>query len=94
MKLHIRIDDEPLNSNARFACGIGWPLPDGDKYFFEAEPLSRSAAFLSGSEFEACPGCFPNGRPRLGTPLSELSGRPGHKGYAEFRRIAESWGYP
>lgn len=29
----------------------------------------------------------------LGTPLSELSGRPGHPGYAEFCRIAKSYGY-
>lgn len=29
----------------------------------------------------------------LGTPLSELSGRPGHPGYAEFCRIAKSWGH-
>lgn len=29
----------------------------------------------------------------IGTPLSELSGRPGHPGYAEFCRIAKSWGY-
>lgn len=30
----------------------------------------------------------------LGTPLSQLSGRPGHDGYDAFCRIAESWGYP
>jgi len=30
---------------------------------------------------------------RLGTPLSQLSGRPGHPGYEEFKRIALSWGY-
>lgn len=30
---------------------------------------------------------------RLGTPLSQLSGRPGHPGYDEFKRIAASWGY-
>lgn len=29
----------------------------------------------------------------IGTPLSELSGRPGHPGYAEFVRIAKSWGH-
>lgn len=29
----------------------------------------------------------------LGTPISELSGRPGHPGYAEFCRIAKSWGH-
>lgn len=30
---------------------------------------------------------------RLGTPLSELSGRPGHPGYDRFKSIAASWGY-
>lgn len=29
----------------------------------------------------------------LGTPISQISGRPGHPGYEEFRRIARSWGY-
>ncbi len=29
----------------------------------------------------------------IGTPISELSGRPGHAGYSEFCRIADSWGY-
>ena len=28
-----------------------------------------------------------------GTPISEISGRPGHKGYTEFLRIAKSWGF-
>ena len=30
---------------------------------------------------------------RLGTPISQLSGRPGEAGFAEFCRIAKSWGY-
>lgn len=29
----------------------------------------------------------------LGTPISQLSGRPGHPGYEEFKRIAKSYGY-
>lgn len=29
----------------------------------------------------------------LGTPLSQLSGRPGHPGYAEFCRIAKTYGH-
>lgn len=29
----------------------------------------------------------------LGTPLSQLSGQPGTPGFAEFDRIARSWGY-
>lgn len=28
-----------------------------------------------------------------GTPISEISGRAGHKGFAEFVRIAKSWGF-
>lgn len=31
--------------------------------------------------------------PRIGTPLSKISGRPGQPGYGEFVRIAKSWGY-
>jgi hypothetical protein len=30
---------------------------------------------------------------RLGTPLSQLSGRPGHHGYDRFCAIAASWGF-
>jgi hypothetical protein len=29
----------------------------------------------------------------IGTPISELSGRPGHDGYLAFKRIAKSWGF-
>lgn len=29
----------------------------------------------------------------VGTPISELSGRPGHPGYDRFSQIASSWGY-
>lgn len=31
---------------------------------------------------------------RIGTPISQLSGRPGHDGFSDFSRIARSWGYP
>lgn len=83
--IHIRVDDEADNSKRRFVCGIGPELPDGDVYFDQGE---RGAARAD------CPGCNPNGPRKLGTPLAELSGRPGHKGYAEFCRIGDSWGYP
>jgi hypothetical protein len=82
--IHIRIDDEPENSRRRFACGIGPDLPEGDRYFFAGELLSQRAD---------CPGCNPGGPRRYGTPASELSGRPGHLGFEEFRRIASSWGF-
>lgn len=82
--IHVRIDDEDDNSKRRFACGIGPKLPEGDKYVFASELNADRAD---------CPGCNPDGPRKLGTPLSEISGRPGHKGYDEFCRIAESWGY-
>lgn len=87
--IHIRIDDfsggTSTNSEAVFVCGLKWPLPPGDQYFFEGEV---------GSHYRVdCPGCNPAGPRGLGTPISELSGRPGEPGYAEFVRIARSWGY-
>ena len=82
--IHIRVDDEELNSRRRFACGIGPNLPEGDVYFFESERAADRAD---------CPGCNPAGPRKLGTPISQLSGRPGQPGFEEFRRIAESWGY-
>lgn len=82
--IHIRTDDEELNSKRKFACGIGPELPEGDQYYFESERLA---------DFADCPGCNPAGPRKLGTPLSQLSGRIGEPGYAEFCRIARSWGY-
>jgi hypothetical protein len=83
--IHIRVDNQELNSKRRFACGIGPELPDGDVYYFESE---------LGAGRADCPGCNPAGPRQFGTPLSQLSGRPGHLGYEEFCRIARSWGYP
>ncbi len=81
--IHVRIDDEPENSKRRFACGIGPDLPPGDVYFNAAEAMAETAD---------CPGCNPGGPRQLGTPISQLSGRPGEKGFGEFCRIAETWG--
>lgn len=93
-KLHIRVDDEELNVNSRYACGIAYPLPEGDKMFFEEETHRRAGAyFCTHPEMDACPGCFPSGKPQFGTPISQLSGRPGEPGYGEFCRIARSWGH-
>lgn len=50
-------------------------------------------------DFYACDddvGCAPYGPARsesVGTPISQLSGRPGEQGFAEFCRIAASWGF-
>lgn len=93
--IHIRKDDDGApNSERRMLCGIGPELPEGDMFFFESEV---------GSHYRVdCLGCNPAGPRKLGTPLSELSGRPGpkddighpdHARYAEFCRIARSWGY-
>lgn len=83
--IHIRIDTERENSRRRFACGIGPELPPGDVYFFASE---------SRAERADCPGCNPAGPRPIGTPVSQLSGRPGTEGYRDFKRIADSWGYP
>lgn len=45
-----------------------------------------------GSEDDVPISFIDPGRP-LGTPISKLSGRPGEPGYAEFCRIAKSWGH-
>ena len=52
---------------------------------FENE--SRKAGFQDGN---VCPKCYLDSKPRIGTPLSELSGQ---SGYEEFCRIAKTWGY-
>lgn len=83
--IHIRVDDEVENSKSRFACGLGTDLPEGDTYFFVTETSSCRAD---------CPGCNPGGPKGLGTPISQLSGRPGHPGYERFKQISDSWGYP
>lgn len=58
------------------------------------EPMEDDVPIMTAKEFRG-------DRP-LGTPISELSGQPGdqnnpsdqrHAGYAEFCRIARSWGY-
>jgi hypothetical protein len=84
--IHIRTDDNELNSNATFACGISLAelRAAGDKAYHYSEALADLCA--------DCPKCNP--RPRqLGTPLSQLSGRPGHPGFQSFWEIARSWGY-
>ena len=82
--IHIRVDNEELNSKRKFACGIGPELPPGDKYYFAAEAMAEVLA--------DCPGCNPHRR-QLGTPISQLSGRPGEPGFEQFKAIARSWGY-
>lgn len=82
--IHIRIDSERDNSKREFACGIGPALPEGDKWVGADEHGLHHMV--------DCPTCRQSAV-TLGTPLSELSGRPGHKGYDKFVEIARSWGY-
>jgi len=51
----------------------------------EYQPRGDDVPIMTAKEFRG-------DRP-LGTPISELSGRPGQPGYAEFCRIAKTWGY-
>lgn len=61
---------------------------------YPREPMEGDVPIMTAKEFRG-------DRP-LGTPISELSGQPGdrnnlsdprHAGYAEFCRIARSWGH-
>ena len=81
--VHLRIDNNPGNDRRVFACGVS-PLPEGDRYVFEAEYGLHNMI--------DCAGCLGRAQ-QLGTPISQLSGRPGELGYEEFKRIARSWGY-
>jgi len=84
MVMHIRVDSERENAKRKFACGIGPELPAGDQWVdIEESSLHHRVD---------CPGCSEHKR-RFGTPISELSGRVGQKGYDKFVNIARSWGY-
>lgn len=65
-------------------CGLAGKLPDGHTFFFSTEYAARRAT---------CPHCKPEGLTPIGTPISQLSGRPGDAGYQKFCEIAETWGY-
>ena len=51
-------------------------------------------ASLATLSLNDCEGCNPGGPKQLGTPISQLSGRPGHLGFDAFCGIAASWGQP
>lgn len=77
---------EPADPSVGIMSG-GWfcdvcDMPVGDDG--EREPL--------GDEVRPDPEPRAPGE-KIGTPLSELSGRPGSPGYDKFVRIAKSWGY-
>lgn len=69
-----------------YSCGIvgGWYCDACDlgvgEHEYPREPLEDDV-------YPSSP------KKEIGTPISEISGRPGHPGYAEFCRIAKSWGH-
>lgn len=83
-----------------YSCGInaGWYCDACDlgigEHEYPREPMEDDVPIMSAKEFR--------GDKPLGTPISELSGQPGpkddighpdHARYAEFCRIAKSWGH-
>lgn len=82
--MHIRVDESWENAKRKFACGIGPELPIGDQWVGAEESSLHHRV--------DCPGCSGHKR-QIGTPLSELSGQPGRKGYDKFVQIARSWGF-
>lgn len=84
--IHVREQDPTKpEGETRIRCGLP-TMPPGDTMFFDGEP----GAWLAAD----CEGCNPGGPKQLGTPVSQLSGRPGHRGFDAFCGIAESWGQP
>lgn len=82
--IHI-VDSYEGDTRRQTLCGLPVPgLPEGDRFYFASEGMADVRS--------DCPVCNPNPR-RLGTPISELSGRPGEPGFERFRAIGESWGY-
>ncbi len=75
--LHIRVDQNELNSQRKFACGIGPELPPGDKWVYESEHLAASAD---------CPGCNPRGPEGVGWPAHSMDGNAANR-----RNNPEGW---
>ena len=89
MTTHIRVDAWCVEetgefNNGRIACGLA-ELPAGDAFVYEADSYAYHVA--------DCEACNPGGPKQYGTPISKLSGRPGHAGFAAFQSIAASWGH-
>ncbi|MGB0410165.1 MAG: hypothetical protein ACPGFA_01145 [Pikeienuella sp.] len=76
--IHLRMRGAELNKDAKYHCGLTFPLPEGDKAVYADE---RGSHHLID-----CPGCKPFAA-RLGTPINELT-------QARFEEIGRSWGYP
>lgn len=86
-KCDVDISDSYERDDPSVGISAGWycdacDLPVGDDGY--REPLEGDVGIS--------PAPRDPGRP-LGTPISQLSGRPGQPGYAEFVRITKSWGF-
>ncbi len=89
-------------------CNVAPPLPDRavceehcEDHEYEYDPMRRGK-FCNHCDKEREPEYFEDdvvvsfareSGEQLGTPLSELSGRPGRHGFQKFSQIASSWGY-
>lgn len=74
-----------------YSCGIiaGWYCDACDMSFAEHEyPREQLEDDVSISPTTLRVG------EQIGTPISQLSGRPGQPGFKKFCEIAFSWGYP
>lgn len=87
-KCGAELEFEGADPSVGIMCG-GWYCDPCDlsisEYDAPREPMEGDVPMMTAKEFRG-------DRP-LGTPISELSGRPGTEGYAEFCRIARSYGY-
>lgn len=89
--VHLRVDIEYYTMDPLFrtmgtrqmACGMR-QLADGHAWVEDR---------LTSCLHVTCPLCLPECQ-QLGTPISQISGRPGTDSYGKFIAIAESWGYP
>jgi len=77
---------ERADPSVGIMCG-GWYCDACDhpigEHEIEREPLADDVGISFARD---------SGEP-LGTPLSQISGRPGEPGFEEFERIARTWGY-
>jgi hypothetical protein len=101
----VRIFADSFDGDPSTGVGFGpeelWAKThEGEEFELTDEEIdSLSVEATEIYEGDRCPGdvsiSFGGGRDlsQLGTPISQLSGRPGEPGWEEFCRIARSWGY-
>lgn len=91
--LYVR-DPERFVPNCRCIVGPVISVSDGagERKFRLAASIGRLPKFGGGYDAEMEFSEADLGH-RIGTPISQLSGRPGHRGYERFVEIARSWGY-